>query len=357
MKLTPTLLLFVTGLLASAGARANDAGYILLYHHIDAAMPASTSISRELFAEHMEYVAKNGYKVVPLAKLLSAVRKGRKIRPRTLAITFDDAYPSILHNALPVLQHHKWPFTVFASTEDIDRDTEGYLGWDELRELESHRGTIANHGHKHQHMLARQTDESNEEWRSRITGDIQFAQNRLEAELKRPAKLFSYPYGEFDAELIEVVSELGYLAVGQQSGPVGPHSSPYAAPRFPQGGDYADLARLSEKLNTRPFQVLSPKLPATVLSPDEDKPTLDLQVAAGPFRASRLSCFVARLGTARTRWQDQNSTQLKVTAREALPPGRTNYTCTAPHQSIPDLYYWHTHLFMKPMPDGSWYDN
>jgi biofilm PGA synthesis lipoprotein PgaB len=357
MKLTPAILLFTTGLLALGPASANASAYILLYHHIDDTTPAPTSISPELFAEHMEFIANNGYKVVPLTKLMSTVRKGGKIRPRTVAITFDDAYPSILHNALPILQHHKWPFTVFASTADIDRNSDSYLSWDELRELESHRGTIANHGHQHQHMLNRQLQESDDEWQSRITGDIEFAQTRLEAELKKPAKLFSYPYGEFDAELVQLVRELGYLAVGQQSGPVGPDSSPYAVPRFPQGAGYSDMARLREKLNTLSFHVLSPTLPATVLAPDEDRPTLDLQFTAGAYRASQLTCFASGQGTARTRWQDSGSTQAKVTARETLPPGRTNYTCTAPHQSVPELFYWYTHLFMKPLPDGSWYEN
>lgn len=357
MKLTPAIVLFAAGLLALTPARADQAAYILLYHHVDETTPASTSISPELFAEHMDYIAKGGYKVVPLAKLLSAIRKGKKIRPGTVAITFDDAYPSILHNALPVLQHHKWPFTVFASTQDIDRNTDSYLSWEELRELESHRGTIANHGHRHQHMLNRTSGESDEEWRVRITGDIAFAQERLKAELKKPAKLFSYPYGEFDAELVQMIRDLGYLAVGQQSGPAGPHSSPYAAPRFPLGGNYADMPQFREKLSTLPFHVTSPSLPATVLPPDEERPTLALQLTAGAFRASRLTCFVSQLGTARSRWQDQDSTQLKITSRETLPPGRTNYTCTAPHQSIPDLYYWYSHLFMKPLPDGNWYEN
>lgn len=351
------LLATAVGLLFGVSAAANDAAYILLYHHVAEDTPASTSVTPEQFAVHMDYISENGYKVVPLEKLLTALKKGKKIRRRSLAITFDDAYPSVLENALPVLKHRKWPFTVFVSTEDIDRNSASYLNWDQLRELEKSRGAIANHGHRHQHMLNREPGETDAEWRDRIKGDIEFAQSRLEAELKKPTRLFSYPYGEFDASLVQLVGELGYLAVGQQSGPLGSASNPLAAPRFPQAIAYADLPRLAEKLNTRPFNVIAPALPATVIAPDVERPTLKLQVEAAPYRAGQFTCFVSGIATARARWQDPAATTVKVTARGELPPGRTHYTCTAPHESIPSLFYWHSHLFMKPMPDGSWYEN
>lgn len=350
-------LLILTAFLGINAAHANDAAYILLYHHVDADTPSSTSVTPELFAEHMEYIDKARFRVVPLEKLLKTLKNGGRIKPRTLAITFDDAYPSVIKNAFPVLSHHKFPFTVFANTATIDTGTGSYMSWDDLRKLESKRGTIANHGHHHQHMVVRQENEDFKDWQTRIRGDIEFAQQRLEEELKRPAKLFAYPYGEFNAELVNLLEEMDYPAVGQQSGPVGPASHPHAVPRFPMAGDYARIPQLAEKLSTRPFNVVSPALPATILNADDERPTLELKFVREFYRASRMACYVTSLGTARARWQDPESTEAKVTSREILPAGRTSYTCTAPHESIPDLYYWHSHLFMKPQPDGSWYEN
>jgi poly-beta-1,6-N-acetyl-D-glucosamine N-deacetylase len=349
----------------STTVHANDTAYVLLYHHVAHGKPESTSVTPDQFAVHMEYIADNGYRVLPLEKILTALEKGRDLPDRSLAITFDDAYPSVLENAVPILENHKWPFTVFASTADIDRATTkfmdagtvAYMTWDQLRELEKKRGTIANHGNVHQHMLAREPNETDAQWRERISGDIKYAQSRLEAELKRPAKLLSYPYGEFDAQLVALVQDLGYLAVGQQSGPIGATSNPYAAPRFPLSFKLADLPSVSEKLNTRPFDITSPEVPATLLPLTEDKPTLDLHLKPGPFRAGQLTCFVAGQGTAKVRWQDSASTFAKITSRQDLPVGRTNYTCTAPHESIPSLYYWYTHVYMKREVDGSWYKN
>ncbi len=347
-------LLLCAGLSCYSPAAGNDAAYILLYHHVDHDTPRSTSVTPEEFAVHMDYIANNGYRVVRLERMLQALARGRKLKPRSIAITFDDAYPSVLHNALPVLEHRKWPFTVFVSTEAVDRGTTSYLSWEELRQLERRRATIANHSHSHGHLLRREPGESAEGWRARVSGDIEFAQTRLEAELARPAKLFAYPYGEFDAELMDLVADLGYLAVGQQSGPLGPASNPHAAPRFAISSAHAELPRVAEKINTRPFHVVEPAVPATLLEADDDKPTLDLKLTPAPYRDDQLTCFVSDQGTARVRWQNPESTHATVRARNPLPPGRSRYTCTAPHQSIPGIYYWYTHLWLKPRPDGSW---
>lgn len=365
---TPCLALasvLLSAALISQSARANEAAYVLLYHHISRDTPVSTSVTEEQFAVHMNYLDENNYRVVPLEKILNAVEKGKKIRSRSVAITFDDAYPSVYDNAVPILENNKWPFTVFASGEAIDNASKvaltgaatSYMTWDQLRELERKRGTIGNHGYKHQHMLSREPDETDQQWRERIAGDIKYAQSRLEAELNKPAKILAYPYGEFDAELMALTAELGFLAVGQQSGPVGPSSSARAAPRFPLSSEYADLPRVSEKLNSLPFEIRSPAAPATLLVLGEDKPTLELKVAPGPYRASNLTCFVSAQGTAKVRWQNSASTFAKITARQPLRIGRTNYTCTAPHESIPSLFFWYTHVYMRREEDGSWYQN
>jgi len=350
-------LLAITAIVClTRAAVAADAAYVLLYHHVDRNTPASTSVRPEQFAEHMNYLESEGFRVVPLQELLEAIARGRALPEKSVAITFDDAYPSVLRNALPVLEYHHWPFTVFVSTEAIDRGTTSYLSWDDLRELEKHGGTMANHSHQHAHLVARAPEESEADWRERVRGDIRFAQSRLDAELKHPAKLFSYPYGEFDPDLVSLVAELGYLAVGQQSGPLGPSTSPLAAPRFPMTEGQADLPTVSEKLKTLPFRIVGPTLPATLLLPTDGTPTLELELGPGPFRPDEFTCYVADQNPARIEWPDGTPTRVRITARDPLPVGRSKYTCTAPHDTLPGVYYWYSHLFMKPPPDGSWYD-
>ena len=47
---------------------------------------------------------------------------------------------------------------------------------------------------------------------------------------------------------------------------------------------------------------------------------------------------------------------VSMQADKPLPLGRSKYTCTAPHPSIRQAYYWHTQLWIKPLRDGSWYE-
>jgi peptidoglycan/xylan/chitin deacetylase (PgdA/CDA1 family) len=65
------------------------------------------------------------FDVVPLTDLLGP----RRGRPR-LALTFDDGYADNLHHALPVLEAHGTPATVFVSTGQVGSEREFW--WDEL---------------------------------------------------------------------------------------------------------------------------------------------------------------------------------------------------------------------------------
>ncbi len=341
---------------SASAAFAQEAAHVLIYHHVSTKTPASTSVTPEQFARHVELIAERKRTVVPLQQILDALAKGRPFEPGALAITFDDASASLLDSAIPLLEKRGWPYTIFASTEAVDRGGALLLTWDQLRQLEKRNATIANHGHLHAHMLARLPDESAGDWRARVKADIEQAQRRLEKELTRPARIFAYPYGELDEALVELVAELGYLAVGQQSGPVGALTHPQAVPRFPVASAYADNGSLIEKLNTRALPVRRPEVPASLLAADAPAPTLSLELGSAPLRRKELACYVSGQPAARIEWADAAAGRLRVTAREALPVGRSKYTCTAPHETLAGVYYWYTHLWMRPPVGSSWYD-
>ncbi len=352
--LVSTLLTALVILLpGSARAEPGPGAYVLLYHHVARDTPASTSVSPEQFAVHMEHLEKEGYRVVPLERLLEAVERGHDIEPGSVAITFDDAYVSVFENALPVLAHREWPFTVFASTSVIDNNPRTYMSWEQLRALERRGATIGNHGHLHQHMLARAPGESADDWSHRISLDIRHAQELLDNALERPAKILAYPYGEFDATLVALVRDLGFRAVGQQSGPIGAATLPQAAPRFPMATGYADLESFSEKLNTLALPVTRPRVPATLLTGGTEA-VLELAIGSGPLRLQQLTCFVSRQESPALEWLEK--THLRVTPRAPLPAGRSKTTYTVPHESEYGVYYWYTHLWMQLRPDRTWYD-
>lgn len=347
------LLAFGFGLPASMAARA-DGAKILLYHHVSEDTPASTSVTPETFEAHLALIAAEGYRVVPLSRIVDALINGGKLDDRWVAFTFDDAYESVASAAAPRLAERGWPFTLFVSTDDVDKGSRLMLDWDEIRALEAAGATIANHTLSHRHMVRRFENENEEAWLDRLAREVTGAQARLEAELESPLRLFAYPYGEFTAEIAHLMQSLGFISFGQQSGPVGSTSSPYAIPRFPLASGFDSVDSLAEKLRTRHLPLVDPVPPATLLAADAAAPVLEFTVAdKAPLNQGSLTCFVGGQPKTDVIWKDGR--KILVQAERPLKPGRSKYTCTAPHPDIPRAYYWHTHLYIKPLPDGSWY--
>ena len=327
---------------------------ILVYHHIDTTTPASTSVTPERFAGHLDLLAADGYRVVPLADVVEALRFGKPLPDRAVVLTFDDAWRSVYTDAFPMLRRRGWPFTVFVSTDAVDGLHGNAMSWDQLREIEAGGGTIGNHSRTHDHLVRRRDGETREQWRRRVGDDILWARRRLEAELAAPLEVFAYPYGEFTAELEERVRELGLAAVGQQSGPVGADTDPVRIPRFPVATGYDDRASLAQKLRTRALrvEVVAPR--GRVLPAQGGPPALTLRVLSRGFGLDSLTCFATGQGRTGVVWLDRQRREVQVRATAPLPTGRSKYTCTAPVAGRPGAYFWLSHPWLKPRADGSW---
>jgi peptidoglycan/xylan/chitin deacetylase (PgdA/CDA1 family) len=114
-------------------AQASEHGVILLYHHVDSDTPPSTTISPSDFKAHLEYLRDNDFNVIPLDTMIDSLQKQQALPERAVAITFDDGYISIFEQAFPMLQEFGYPFTLFVSTDPINRAVE-------LHELGSDQG-------------------------------------------------------------------------------------------------------------------------------------------------------------------------------------------------------------------------
>jgi peptidoglycan/xylan/chitin deacetylase (PgdA/CDA1 family) len=95
---------------------------VLTYHRLAAP---------EAFAQQMSYLAAN-YQVVSMADLLAACRGNGTLPPRSLLITFDDAYRDFAEHAWPVLKRHHLPVTLFVPTAFPDNPGRVFW-WDRLR--------------------------------------------------------------------------------------------------------------------------------------------------------------------------------------------------------------------------------
>lgn len=348
-----TTVLAVAGICLSAIAMAADgAAVVLLYHHVDDATPPSTSITPRNFDAQLDYLEREGYSVLPLAEIVRALQQGELLPSRSVALTFDDGYRSVYSEALPRLERRGWPFTVFVATDYIDDGYAGFMTWGELRDLETRGGTVANHSTSHAHLIRRTASEAEADWRTRVRADIEAAQARLDAELDHPLQMLAYPYGEFDTALEALVGDLGFVAFGQQSGPVHAPLGMQQLARFPMAAGFDSIESLGEKLRTLPLPVTVLAPASRVLDARSAAPTLEVRLPQGPYRRDALRCYVADQDPARLDWQGDVAT---IRAQRPLGPGRSKYNCTAPSAAESGVYYWYSHLWIQPRDDGSWY--
>ena len=330
----------------------DDHAVILLYHHVSESTPASTSVSPTVFESHLEYLEQNNYKVLALSDVTSALLDDQPLPDRAVAITFDDGYQSILSEAAPRIRERNWPFTIFVSTEAIDQGYSGFMSWSELRQIEAMGGTIANHTSTHDHLIRRTSNESTSAWQERVAADIELAQDRLEEELDHPARLFAWPYGEFNADLESLAAELGYIAFGQQSGAAGRDSGPHRLPRFPLATGFSDLQSFGEKLRSRPLPVVVPASIGNLLGTPARPPKLEMHIPDGPYQLADLRCYVAGQEPAKISIRGNVVT---AAAQDSVRPGRSKFNCTAPSSQENGVFYWYSHPWIQPKDDGTWY--
>lgn len=351
----------VVAALAIACVRPNAAvagsAVIFMYHHVDATTPESTSVTPARFREQMDLLESGGYTVVPLQELLDALQSGTELPAKSVALTFDDAYESVLLEAMPVLRARGWPFTVFVSTEAVDQQFRGYLSWDQLRELTQNGATIGNHSVSHAHLVRKNPGESDRDWLQRVQTEIDAAAARLRDELGAaliPA--FAYPYGEYTDEIRVLLAERQLAGLGQHSGAIGQGSDLQALARYPVAASLAlDEFALRAGSLALPARVVGTIGP--IVQGQDLRPVLELEIEANSdIRMDEIACYASSQGRMEIEWINRDRRHFSVQPEMALQPGRNKYNCTAPSREHSGTYYWFSYLWMTKLPDGSWYE-
>jgi peptidoglycan/xylan/chitin deacetylase (PgdA/CDA1 family) len=180
---------------AQAGAR------ILTYHRIEDDPRDPFAVPPLFFRAQMSMVSTTG-RVTTLAKALEQLDLRDSSSPR-VALTFDDGTRDFLVGALPVLQEFDLPATLYVSPLRVG--TEGFLGWEELKQVQDAGVTVESHGLDHRSLggLGRE-----ELWRQ-----VDESKRMLEDRLSHAVTSIAYPYGtyrDFNAAVKESVRRSGY---------------------------------------------------------------------------------------------------------------------------------------------------
>ena len=183
------------------GLMTNYASFIM-YHRFGENRYPSTKIKKEQFSKHINELLKPKYNVINIEQALDAINNKKLVKDRSVVITIDDAYSSVFNYAWPIFKKHNIPFTLFVSTDVIDNNTPGYMSWEEIRILRDNGITIGSQTKSHPHMYKLN--------KQKIISELSMSNKRFVDEIGSQPKIFAYPYGEYNLEVLEQVKLHGF---------------------------------------------------------------------------------------------------------------------------------------------------
>ncbi len=331
---------------------AGNSCVVLQYHHFSSSTPAITSVTPEQFDQHIDYLQKNDFKVLPLRDVITQLQNDIELPDKCVSLTVDDAYDSVYETAYPKLKQLGWPMTVFVNTRAVDENQKPYMSWQQMREMSQHGFSFENHGHSHGHLIRKLPGESDDDWEQRVAADILTAQNRISEELEIIPVFFAHPYGEYNPAILKLLKQFGLTGFGQQSGPVWPDADFGALPRFPMAAQYANLPGFKTKVNTLAMPVVNALPEDPLVASNTQRPEVIIQFAPGTFSKNNINCFINGSKNISMIWADNNT--LLVSPNFDLPAGRSRTNCTM-SSTQRGRFHWYSHNFIKRKADGSWY--
>jgi peptidoglycan/xylan/chitin deacetylase (PgdA/CDA1 family) len=180
---------------------------ILTYHSLDDSGSVISTPPGQ-FQRQMESLAASGIPVLPLDQVWRC--------PGSLAITFDDGFRNVLDHALPALERHGFPATIFVVSDYCGRRNNWptqsreipnlpLMSWAELAGLPA-LISVGAHTATHPNLTLLPAGECERE--------MSECQSRIEQSLGQPVRWLAYPYGASSPEVRSLAGQHFDLAVG-----------------------------------------------------------------------------------------------------------------------------------------------
>ncbi len=187
---------------------------ILYYHRVEENIAPKSGVSPKMFEWQMEYLRRGKYSSVSFGDLENHISFGHPLPPRPLIISFDDGHADIFTRVFPILKRFGFTATVFLVSGYIGKNAD----WDgckkgedlplvtreNIHEMVADGFHFGSHTRTHKRLIDLSEEAAREE--------IEKSKQDLENLTQRPVRSFSYPYGDFNKEIMEMVKVAGYGA-------------------------------------------------------------------------------------------------------------------------------------------------
>ena len=287
-KITLIFMVVVSWTISSVTFAA-DYATVLMYHRFGESKYPSTNIRIEQFEAHLNVLGNGDYTVWPLGKIVNHLQQNLDLPDKTVAITIDDAYLSVFTEARPRLKAYDFPYTVFVATQPVDRGQKGYMSWDQIRTLQDEGVQIGSQTRSHPHMHEISINDAKDE--------LKISNDRFLEEIGQRPKLFAYPYGEYNLDIIELVKQAGFdSAFGQNSGIAHAYNGFFELPRFAMNERYGTIDRLQLAIDGLPLKVDQIVPEDVVLDDSNNPPNYGFTLASDIANDRQLRCFNSTYG-------------------------------------------------------------
>ena len=178
---------------------------VIMYHDIKLMPINNFDVTLKDFRKQLDWLKSSGYKTLSIDEFIEIVQEGKEFPKKSVLITFDDGYADSLAYAVPELQKRDMKATFFISSWYLGKVTKGYpyMKESDIKTLaEDPLFSIGSHTVKHLHLdkveAENQISELNEskEYLEKLTG--------------KSIRAISYPFGDYNAEIIANTKAAGY---------------------------------------------------------------------------------------------------------------------------------------------------
>ena len=289
-----------------------------MYHRFNEPKYPSTNVQMDIFKEQIKIIeSSNAIFIDPnnLDKEIPTIHKTKSI-----LLTIDDGFSSFYKNAWPYLKNKKIPFILFISTREIGKN--GYMTWDQIREVQNSKiGIIGNHSHTHDYLV----DLSNK----KINYDIDQSIKIFKKELGYNPNYFSYPFGEYSLDFINIIKQNFNFAFGQHSGVIDLSKDNFQLPRFPINEKYGDLERFKSVINLLPFYYKNIFPKENYLTDINNPPKVSVEFFSEQNNLENITCY----SNENNKWRKsktvfENDYKLKILINEKFTTERGRINCS-----------------------------
>lgn len=177
---------------------------VLLYHVVSPNPDMSNQYQFSLpeFKKQMDYLHANGYSTVSVEEFDRILHKTAPMPEKPVLLTFDDCTIDFYTNVYPILKQYGMKAIQFTVSNWVD--TPGHMTSSQLKTISENGIDVENHTEDHCFLTHFSHDQKLQ--------NLQKTAEKITAMVGKAPDYFAYPYGDYDADAISVIKELGLKA-------------------------------------------------------------------------------------------------------------------------------------------------